>query len=183
MLKSVTPKEFWEIFNKKLSRKREDLGTQFLSAYREDTTWTNDVLKLLSDIGSENGYVDSKSCAKEYMLIDMGYFDFNAYCDWDFDVAIEHENDGTKWLEEFIKLIHVNCGLKVIITYGQESETKGFILTEKAKEIYNKRVYKNPHDNWLFIFGPTKKELKNGKWFKAYTLEMVDAKIEKFIEI
>ena len=37
---------------------------------------------------------------------------------WDLMVAVEHENDKADWLDELIKLIHIRCPLKVVISYN-----------------------------------------------------------------
>ena len=37
---------------------------------------------------------------------------------WDLEIAVEHENSEQDWTDEVIKLIHVKCPLKVVISYN-----------------------------------------------------------------
>jgi hypothetical protein len=37
---------------------------------------------------------------------------------WDLQVAVEHENDKTDWLDELVKLAHIRCPLKIVIGYN-----------------------------------------------------------------
>lgn len=37
---------------------------------------------------------------------------------WDLKIAVEHENSKHDWTDEVIKLIHVKCPLKVVISYN-----------------------------------------------------------------
>ena len=37
---------------------------------------------------------------------------------WDLEIAVEHENSKQDWTDEVIKLIHVKCPLKVVISYN-----------------------------------------------------------------
>ena len=36
---------------------------------------------------------------------------------WTLDAAIEHENDQTDWTDELVKLLYLNCPLRVVIGY------------------------------------------------------------------
>lgn len=37
---------------------------------------------------------------------------------WDLLAAVEHENDETAWMDELMKLMHLRCPLKVVISYN-----------------------------------------------------------------
>lgn len=41
---------------------------------------------------------------------------------WDLEIAVEHENSKQNWTDEVIKLIHVKCPLKVVISYNSCDE-------------------------------------------------------------
>ena len=78
------------------------------------------MLSSLERLGSELGFDSTRQeIAREYMLIDVGFFSVSeGDADlWDFEVAIEHENHGDKWFDELVKLAHVQCGLRVLISY------------------------------------------------------------------
>jgi hypothetical protein len=121
-----------------------------------------DVLKKLGK--EEFGYLNDE-IGSQYYRIDLGYYYYpykrnnklNKY-EWDADVVIEHENDTKDWYDEFVKLVHINCGLKVIITYykfgDKENDSPKGKHEKEIKKLYANRKYKNDKDEWLFIFGP-----------------------------
>lgn len=49
---------------------------------------------------------------------------------WDLELAVEHENSKQDWTDEVIKLIHVKCPLKVVISYNYCDERE---TTERKK--------------------------------------------------
>ena len=40
---------------------------------------------------------------------------------WHLDVAVEHENDQRDWTDELVKLLYINCPLRVVIGYYPEA--------------------------------------------------------------
>ena len=43
---------------------------------------------------------------------------------WYLGVAVEHENDQTDWTDELVKLLYINCPLRVVIGYYPEELSK-----------------------------------------------------------
>lgn len=38
---------------------------------------------------------------------------------WDLEIAVEHENNDADWINELVKLLHIRCPLKVVISYNR----------------------------------------------------------------
>lgn len=114
----------------------------FLNQLIENVTWENykdhyfDSPKFTSHITEDLCGIIKKAGltpSLEYFRIDVtGWRDstkksiFQARCKeikmkpylWDLKIAVEHENNGELWLDELIKLMHIRCPLKVIISYA-----------------------------------------------------------------
>lgn len=169
MSPAVTAESFWNTFADAL-RSRLAGCNSWRSLYTHDTEWTKFMTHdFLAKLGETLGF--QKVCW-EWCRVDVSYFSYphpadvrsgtmsndNPGWDWDWEVAIEHENDGRSWLEEFTKLGHINCGLKVLITYHDYSRP----LEEKIAEalrLHKGRKYRQAEDRWLLIFGPHNRSL------------------------
>ena len=133
----ITPERFWQVFASELRKdfvaKRQAMRRRF----KDFTPRTKYMTKLLDTRikGHFSGTMQSKNCyeGEFWPRIDVAYFDKpNGLWDpWALEVAIEHENDpavGTraneKWHEECCKLLLLNAGLKVLITYRWVSDAK-----------------------------------------------------------
>ena len=58
---------------------------------------------------------------------------------WDLKVAVEHENDKMDWLDELVKLIHIRCPLKIVISYNHsDRRALDSIKLDYAAECMNK---------------------------------------------
>lgn len=165
--------DFLEAFTNRMRTAREQ-NLDWKSAYASNKRWTDFMMgNILRPLAADLHYPESNCYATEYMLVDAGYFDgTKKQCHWDFDIALEHENNGCSWLEEFIKLLHINCGLRVIITYNKDNGSSGQGLFTEAEEIYDTRRYKDNKENWLILVGPSVKKLNQGDDYKAYTLKI-----------
>ena len=75
---------------------------------------------------------------------------------WDLEIAVEHENNHTDWLDELIKLIHIRCPLKVVIGYTpSDTREHDFDKLNFAAECMNKvRAFENSSkEEYLIILG------------------------------
>lgn len=189
----VTAEDFWSRFAEKLRNKimRDE---EWEEKYKSNKRWTKFIYELLGDdIKNEYKYNRFRECSTEYLRTDMGFYDISKRTEginskydgfeWDFDIAIEHENDETAWLDEFVKLVHINCGLKVLISYHHYSTNNGIPkepdeILEVAEKIYNSRKYKNLNDNWIIILGPCFNDMINGKDFVAYKSTIENGEIK-----
>ena len=177
-MQKLSPELFWEEFATYL-RNKINSTPDWQSLYSSNKKWTLFMKKTLKSLGKSLGYTNKGEVACEYYKIDTSYYKYASKdrkyedCDWDFEVAIEYENNPKTWFEEFIKLIHINCRLKVIITYHNYQNTSEAISLDSklriAEDLYQKRKYKQPNDNWLIIIGPTKEKLKED--FIAFKIE------------
>lgn len=146
----VTPKEFWEAFSTKIQEFMKDNPNWRENLYQKDKEWTTFITKMLIVLGHNLGFT-KEEVGNEWYRIDVCYFNWVSYYNWDLEVAIEHENNYNDWFYELVKLAHINCGLKVLISYYDNSIDDKL---DQAKVYYNKLKYKRVPENWLFIFGP-----------------------------
>ena len=76
---------------------------------------------------------------------------------WDLEIAVEHENSKQDWTDEVIKLIHVKCPLKVVISYNycDERDTtewkKLAFIARWMQEV--KALAKGSDEEYLLTFG------------------------------
>jgi hypothetical protein len=161
----VAAEEFWFTFASELRRALE--GTpDWRSRWDSNEAWTPFIKNVLTEVGRSLGFLERLSIAHEFYRLDVGYFskgtlpDSGKFRDWDvwnLEVAIEHENNSESWHEEWIKLIHFNCGLKVLVTYIDRTRNAEPIETKlkRVKQIYDQAKYRQRPDSWCLIFGPT----------------------------
>ena len=115
-------KEFFTRFNSIFSKDNPKRPIA-VRKYTDSTAFTAFITSELNSIIGAMHYTPQN----EYFRIDaMGYTSrwnelekipgFNSYL-WDLEIAVEHENDSAKWLDEVIKLAHICCPLRVVIGY------------------------------------------------------------------
>ncbi|MBN2351379.1 MAG: hypothetical protein JXD23_02340 [Spirochaetales bacterium] len=167
---NITPELFWNAFSESLRKEIITTG-DWKKKYFTDKEWTPFIMNVLAAIGKKPfGYHDN-GISREYYRIDLGYFSFPDNTEypkfeWDFDVAIEHENNGRLWFDELIKLAHISCGLKIIITYLENDHKVKFIEQQPMKKsLLAQRKYINQAAQWLFIIGPVSYEMENKDYF------------------
>ena len=150
--------------------------------------YTNFIIDRLSELGRGLGYyVESEYWPR----VDVSFFNRETesnWQEWSREVAIEHENDSACWDEELDKLFAINAGIKVLMTYSDESDAELFeylTSTEPGsfQNIYKSRKYHTACDKYLLILGPVTGSQKR-KHFSAFCFdgEKVDNLQEK-IEI
>ena len=127
----ITAFEFFEAFKKIFSD--PNLLPLFKDAWKDRTRFTELVMPKISQILSAKKY--STQC--EYFKIDViGWSDRKGEPDyinikqpsnnalnthfWHLGVAVEHENDHKDWTYELVKLLYINCPLRVVIGYYPE---------------------------------------------------------------
>ena len=153
-----------------------------VSKYTDNTAFTTFITKELNGIIDAMGYIPQN----EYFRIDaMGYSSrreelerihgFYPYL-WDLKIAVEHENDAAKWLDEVIKLAHICCPLRVVIGYipmAQRSRGDAERLAYAASAL--KRLHCRENMNrgeFMIILGNsnTQEDPQNYFHYKAYVL-------------
>lgn len=179
----ITPLRFWDKFAERLKKDISELNdrSDWLAKCKSSTEWTAFMTKSLIQLGKDLGFDKKRGIGTEFYRIDLGYFvvhdpvkdiegkfyDYN----WDLEVAIEHENNSSTWYYEFVKLVHINCGLKVLITYHKHNnkDTEFKNKFDILLDLYRPRQYTQRNDRWLLIFGPTSNNLD--KDFVAYKFD------------
>lgn len=140
----------------------------FLDLYRNNelayTELVNKYIvhKIIKDAGmtAQHGYfrIDTVGWVTRYqeMEDEAHKLDLSAHL-WDLKIAVEHENSRKDWTDEVIKLIHVKCPLKVVISYSccderdtTECEKLDFIA-RWMQEV--KAFAKGSDEEYLLIFG------------------------------
>lgn len=118
---------FWSSFKAMLT---DDFLRQARKKWDNHKKFTNFILPHLSDILSDNGF--EKEHQREYFKIDLigwqqrkdeleespriGDYQLNRHF-WHLGVAVEHENNSRDWTYELVKLLYINCPLRVVIGY------------------------------------------------------------------
>ena len=54
--------------------------------------------------------------------------------DWNLEIAVEHENNYRLWMDEVIKLAHINCPLRVVIGYVHVEKNGNNVSREKTQK-------------------------------------------------
>lgn len=113
--------------------------------YKEKSTWTVVMNKfILPFIVCKMGFIPQN----EYYRVDViGYKTINKDglnnggkelqlkpYGWELGMAIEHENDLGKWIDEVIKLTNIACPLRIIIGYNT------FVRGKDSGRIENERI-------------------------------------------
>ena len=103
-------------------------------AWKNRDRFTKEIIPLIEKILKEHGYAEEHQ--REYYRIDViGWYDRKQDLKkivkpenyplkehfWELGVAIEHENDMLDWTDELVKLLYINCPLRIVIGYYPEN--------------------------------------------------------------
>ena len=161
----ISTEHFWDRFATRLHSDIQKDRAEQIRLFRQNKEWTDYIRdKVLFKIGAQLGFKDVdgiRGITTEWCRVDVGYFSPTARPvegvneNWDWDVAIEHENgQGLEWISELVKLRHISCGLRVIITYHKDGETNSIPEKLRIGESFL-RLSKYPASGqFLVIFGP-----------------------------
>lgn len=152
----VKPEEFWQEFSKKFREKWFSNVDKGEKAYGNDSLLTPWMMGLLEDL--KDSFNCEVTATEHWPKIDLGFFNRETATEWEewsLEIAIEHENKNwPHWQDEVRKLMMLNAGLKVLISYRKESKEKLENQLNEFVKIYQSRKYHTENDSWLFIFGP-----------------------------
>jgi hypothetical protein len=173
---ALTPDKFWNQFIQQLSATL--VGDQhWPSKWASAPEWTTLMNQVLRQTGEALGFRERNTISQEHLRLDMAFWSHPHRSDpfeefWNVEVAIEHENNSETWFEEWVKLSHITCGLKVLITYhhhrpGKETLTERL---DRVGKLHTDLKYRLAADNWLLIFGPADYGPTDKTWF-AYTFD------------
>jgi hypothetical protein len=180
MIKSLQPETFWKELHIRIARElaaRDD----WKLVWGSDPIWTQFMLGVLTEFGVALGFNEPQSISREFFRIDLAFFSpsvvpeaprFHKWDSWNLDVAIELENNSESWFEEWIKLAHLRCGLKVLMAFHDARPTKPSIAEklEWARQIYQGTSHCGDSDSWLLVFGPSLGQEGDGS-FSAYSFD------------
>ena len=162
-----------EFYNKLLLSINENRifnGKRLIDIYRYDAEYTPVIIKIINEIidsaGSEyhhqNEYfrIDAVGWVSHYEDMETDAEKENIRLKphlWDLKIAVEHENSKSDWTDEIIKLIHVKCPLKVLISYSHSDE-RGDIERKKLDFVAKwmqeiNALQKGTDEEYLIILG------------------------------
>lgn len=182
----MTAEKFWIEF-KKLFREGSDSLKAAQESWDNPRKFTNkfvnaylpSIMKEKESITTEFEYyridiiayddkrrAEAKEIAKSLGLTEN---EFSPYL-WDLEIALEHENNKKEWLDEVIKLSHINCPLRVVVGYAdKENEEKCITL---ASKVLQRKIGDNaPNDQeFMLILGKSgiSSSEVNENTYKAY---------------
>ena len=136
----IKQEEFWEVFSERMEEHYTKSREYFRKCYSNNKKWTKYLTKMLVDIGEKDLHV--AAIEKEYWpRLDISFFDRQGsnWDKWAMEVGIEIENDFYSCVDELRKLMLINCGLKVLITYYQKDQNVIDDLLKKFKIVYDSR--------------------------------------------
>lgn len=164
--------EFWTEFSNRLNER--DVRKEAEKKWKYSKDYTEFIIAMMEKmIGSKDKGGFGFETSKEYYRIDLtGWtqrrdeiknkfpenkdYAFQPYC-WDLEIAIEHENNDKLWMDEIIKLLHINCPLRVVIGYVPKSISQGEYLLYVSDAIMDSKKASNMENgDFLLILGDSK---------------------------
>lgn len=182
--------EFFKKFNAMFKPENKDFYDKACESYNKSSDYTDIITEALKELLKNEGYERST----EYYRVDVsGWSKPDNYnkgdliklsdCDyklnnnlWDYDIAIEHENDDKDWTYETTKLLTVNCPLRVVIGYvpAKYRDKEERYLSEVFNHVKCLKVFTRndfTKEEFMIILGNSKCENREQYFnYKAYRL-------------
>lgn len=188
MENKITLKEFYKEFKSKVEK--NDIKAELVNRYHNQHNngqkqkgyskyiFENVIYKILKEKGYApyaRGEKKDNCYQPEYYNIDCPGWSkintedcekvekFSCYC-WSLDFAIEHENKYKEWMDEVIKLLFINCPLRIVIGYNnreihkdRSDELQLNLVMKSIKKIIDKyegtRTFISKNDEFGIILG------------------------------
>lgn len=195
----MTAQNFWKSFKQQIEEHRNSLSNAWSARSKKgegENPFTKEIKKVITQaINQAKGVVgvNTYHTQKEYYRIDLigweqkkdtdhyevdndlGY-QLNKHA-WDFDIAVEHENDEKDWSDEVVKLAYIFCELRVVVGYFpyMKNENEKWELQQKHLDavvgtIKQLNCSKNMnHGEFMIILGDVGKENDEGFEKLVYT--------------
>lgn len=165
----MEPGVFWREFSTKVTQ----LGRP--EDYQRPSVWTSVIDRAFDASAHALGF-EGKSVAKEFYRVDHTLWQLDdREEEWDLVLAFEHEN-GPTWTEELMKLAHLSCPLRVLISYHDYSlEPNILVQVQRAVELLKRRPHRARSGTWLLAFGPVAQEDRE---FSCYVINGSDLTYE-----
>lgn len=180
--------EFIQTFAKDSMYRKKAVKT-----YPNNTEFTHFIIDRINGMIEKSGNI----AQNEYFRIDsMGYRSRYKELEkanglkphlWDMEIAVEHENDDTDWLDEVIKLAHICCPLRVVIGYvpADQRNEDPTLLDYAAKALKRLKCADNvTKGEFMIILGNSHTNGEAEKYFhyQAYVLNAETFTFEKLID-
>ena len=190
----MTAQEFWEKFQE-IFKDGTETKNEALSLWYTAKDYTDFILRNIhtflekADLETSReyyridltGWKQLRKSKNDKILID----NFEKHL-WDLEVAVEHENSSVSWMDEVVKLLHINCPLRVVIGYlpiAQKEKHKTYldviieqVLTTKA--VGERCSLKN--GEFMIIIGDSRCENESQYCqYKAYVYNPVKKRFEE----
>ncbi|MBQ9807112.1 MAG: hypothetical protein IJW49_11495 [Clostridia bacterium] len=195
--------EFWKAFFEKVEQHREELEECWDESSRFTEKISAIITNVIKGVKPSNEFIvqpeyyniditeweQKKNKTKEYLSVidgDKGYR-FERYA-WNFDIAVEHENDKNLWMDEVIKLAYIFCDLRVVIGYFPyiEEADKKIEMQQKYLDAISETIKtlkcrdNMKHGKFMIILGDVGGKKSNGFKKLVYTPYRYNPDEEKF---
>lgn len=179
----MTAQNFWKSFKQQIEEHRNSLSNAWSARSKKgegENPFTKEIKQVITQaINQAKGVVgvNTYHTQKEYYRIDLigweqkkdtGHYEIdnalgyqlNKHA-WNFDIAVEHENDERDWSDEVVKLAYIFCELRVVIGYFpyMKNENEKWELQQKhlnavVQTIEQLNCYGNMnHGQFMVILG------------------------------
>lgn len=210
----MTAQNFWKSFTQQIEEHRDSLNNVWSARSKKgegENPFTKEIKEVITQaIHNAKGVVEVNEyhTQKEYYRIDLigweqkkdsKYYEINNDLGyqlnkhaWNFDIAVEHENDEKDWSDEVVKLAYIFCKLRVVIGYFPyiKNEKEKWELQQKYLDAVTKTLgqlncKKNmEYGDFIIILGDVGKENDEGFEKLVYTpylynKDVKDGKFEK----
>ena len=162
--------EFWKDFSEKVMSADSEYRKLLCENWTKSGDFTNIISGIIKGI-IEKGYRNENITVQpEYLRIDIPAWQSNNHdqefvdiaprfkkYDWNLKVAVEHENDYRLWMDEVIKLAHVNCPLRVVIGYVQAENDRDKTIKKQESILHSvAEILNNDIDAWKSVISANK---------------------------
>lgn len=140
--------EFWTAFFDKVMKTKTETRKELVDLWDNSKDFTDKMTEIISGIIKE--FDKTLTVQPEYLRIDIparkknnGNGNEKSFCkvepnfekyDWNLEIAVEHENNYRLWMDEVIKLAHINCPLRVVIGYVHVEKNGNNISRDKTQK-------------------------------------------------
>ena len=156
----ITAKRFWRGFCHEVNAQISEVQAK----WENQPDFTEFILKEICD-----SVLQKMNCERQYEYFRIDLIGWNSLKDdklgdppkglkkhfWELNVAIEHENNRTDWLDEIVKLSYINCPLRIVIGYAPTKNRQDYLdYAAKSLGLLNKRYQSVRKDQeFMLILG------------------------------
>lgn len=154
MMKRKIGENFLYNFKDRLDKDYKSRTESFKACYSDRTNYTKYISTVIKDITEglaksndsdcNEDYIEKNKLYSEYYRIDYTVWSIKEKTakngkhiyHWNFDIAIEHENDHKDWTYELLKLSFIRADARIVIGYtdsGARNEEE-YVIKEQVEE-------------------------------------------------